>query len=82
MPRAVDKPLPLLPLFRHWMPEWLVKVVLFSVLLPPLVLFFLALANITAAPGYYGGEPADLQFAVALFSSGYARFSAAARGSV
>ncbi|SET69428.1 MFS transporter [Hymenobacter actinosclerus] len=75
----MDKPLPLLPLFRPWMPEWLVKVVLFSVLLPGLVLFFLPLANTNAAAGYYGSEPADIQFAVALFYSGYAGFYALER---
>jgi hypothetical protein len=39
-----------------------------------MVLFFLPLANINAAAGYYGSEPADIQFAVTLFYAGYVGF--------
>ncbi|NLR61779.1 beta-carotene 15,15'-monooxygenase [Chitinophaga polysaccharea] len=63
-----------IPIFRDWAPEWLIKVILFSLLLPSIVLFFLPLANINAAAGYYGSEPADIQFAVALFYAGYVGF--------
>ncbi len=56
-----------LPVFRSWAPEWLIRGTLFLLILPSIVLFFLSLANINAAAGYYGGEPADIQFAVALF---------------
>lgn len=63
-----------IPIFRPWAPEWLVKVMLFLLVLPSIVLFFLPLANINAAAGYYGGEPADVQFAVALFYAGYVGF--------
>lgn len=35
---------------------------------------FLPLANINAAAGYYGCEPADIQFSVALFYAGYVGF--------
>lgn len=63
-----------LPIFREWVPEWLIKLILYSLLLPSIVLFFLPLANINAAAGYYGSEPADIQFAVALFYAGYAGF--------
>ncbi len=62
------------PIFKTWVPGWLIKVVLFSTILPSMVLFFLPLANINAAAGHYGGEPADIQFAVALFYAGYAGF--------
>ena len=62
------------PIFRRWVPEWLVKVLLFLVILPSLVLFFLPMANINAASGYYGCEPLDIQFAVALFYAGYVGF--------
>lgn len=62
------------PIFKHWVPEWLIKVILFSLLLPSIVLFFLPLANINAAAGYYGSEPADVQFSVALFYAGYVGF--------
>lgn len=61
-------------IFKNWVPEWLMKIILFSLLLPSIVLFFLPLANINAAAGYYGSEPADMQFAVALFYAGYVGF--------
>lgn len=64
----------ILPIFKSWMPEWLIKVILFSVLLPCVVLFFLPLSNVNAAAGYYGSEPADIQFSVALFYAGYVGF--------
>lgn len=63
-----------IPIFKPWVPEWLVKITLFLVILPGIVLFFLPLSNIPAAAGYYGSEPADIQFAVALFYAGYAGF--------
>ncbi|MCQ6958364.1 MFS transporter [Mucilaginibacter aquariorum] len=63
-----------IPIFRSWVPDWLIKVVLFIVLLPSLVLFFLPLSNINAAAGYYGCEPYDIQFAVVLFYVGYTSF--------
>lgn len=63
-----------IPIFRQWAPEWLVKIILFLVILPSIVLFFLPLANVNAAAGYYGSEPADIQFAVALFYAGYVGF--------
>lgn len=63
-----------LQLFKSWVPEWLVKIILFSVTLPGVVIFFLPVANINAAAGYYGCEPADIQFSVALFYAGYVGF--------
>lgn len=63
-----------IPIFKHWVPGWAVKIILFSLFLPTLVLFFLPFANINAAAGFYGSEPADMQFAVALFYSGYVAF--------
>lgn len=63
-----------IPIFRKWAPEWMIKIILFSMILPSIVLFFLPLANINAAAGYYGSEPADVQFAVALFYAGYVGF--------
>lgn len=64
----------LIPLFKSWVPHWLIKVTLFIVLLPSLVLFFLPLANINAAAGYYGIEPTDVQFSVVIFYAGYTSF--------
>lgn len=67
------------PIFRKWVPEWLVRIILFTLFLPGIMIFFLPLANIPAAAGYYGCEPADIQFAVALFYAGYAGFYALER---
>ncbi|RFS21062.1 beta-carotene 15,15'-monooxygenase [Chitinophaga silvatica] len=63
-----------IPIFKHWAPEWLIRASLFLLILPNIVLFFLPLANINAAAGFYGSEPADIQFAVALFYAGYVGF--------
>jgi hypothetical protein len=68
-----------IPLFQPWVPEWLIKVTLFIVLLPSLVLFFLPLANVNAAAGFYGIEPLDVQFLVVLFYAGYTSFYALER---
>lgn len=61
-------------LFKKWVPEWLVKITLFIVLLPSLVLFFLPMANINAAAGNTGSETYDVYFSVALFYAGYVSF--------
>ncbi|MCS3798539.1 beta-carotene 15,15'-monooxygenase [Niastella sp. OAS944] len=63
-----------IPVFRKWVPEWLIKVSLFLVLLPSIALFILPLTNLNAAAGYYGCEPADIQFTVVLWYAGYAGF--------
>ncbi|MGH1516506.1 beta-carotene 15,15'-monooxygenase [Chryseobacterium sp. JK1] len=63
-----------MPFFKRWAPEWLVKIILFSMTLPGIIIFFLPLSNINAAAGYYGCEPADIQFSVALFYAGYVGF--------
>lgn len=63
-----------IPIFKPWVPEWLVKVILFFVLLPSTALFFIPLSNMNAAAGHYGCEPADIQFSVVLFYAGYVGF--------
>ena len=47
----------IIPIFKSWVPEWLIKITLFIVLLPSLVLFFLPLANVNAAAGFIYGLP-------------------------
>lgn len=61
-------------IFRSWAPGWLIFVTLFSIIMPSMVVFFLPMANVSVAAGYYGCEPADVQFAVILFYAGYAGF--------
>jgi hypothetical protein len=63
-----------IPIFKQWVPGWAIKIILFSLILPTMVLFFLPFANINAAAGFYGSEPADIQFAVGLFYAGYVAF--------
>jgi len=63
-----------MPFFKKWAPEWLIKIILFSMTLPGIIMFFLPLTNVNAAAGYYGSEPADIQFSVALFYAGYVGF--------
>ncbi|MDR4954586.1 beta-carotene 15,15'-monooxygenase [Chryseobacterium sp. ES2] len=63
-----------MPYFKKWAPEWLVKIILFSMTLPGIIIFFLPLSNLNAAAGYYGCEPADIQFSVAMFYAGYVGF--------
>ncbi len=61
-------------LFKKWVPDWLIKFTLLTVLLPSLVLFFLPLANINAAAGNTGIETYDVYFSVVLFYAGYTSF--------
>lgn len=61
-------------LFKKWVPEWLIKIILFTILMPTMVLFFLPIANVNAASGHYGCEPKDMQFAVCLFYAGFVGF--------
>lgn len=61
-------------LFKDWVPEWLVKITLFSVALPGLVLFFLPMANVNASAGNTGSETYDVVFSVVLFYAGYVSF--------
>lgn len=53
-----------LPIFKSWAPEWLVRSTIFLVLLPALVVFALYFSNIPETAGYYGMEPADVQYSV------------------
>jgi DHA2 family multidrug resistance protein len=64
----------LIPLFKEWVPQWLIRVTMFIVLLPSLVLFFLPLSNVNAGAGYYGIEPADIQYTVLVYYAGYTSF--------
>jgi DHA2 family multidrug resistance protein len=61
-------------IFKSWSPRWLIKVSLFLVYMPSLVLFFLPIANINAAAGFYGIEPADVQYLVFIYYAGFAGF--------
>jgi len=53
-----------LPIFKPWAPEWLIRSTIFLVLLPALVAFALYFSNTAETAGYYGMEPADVQYSV------------------
>jgi len=63
-----------MPLFKSWVPMWLIRITMFIVILPSLILFFLPMSNINAAAGYYGIEPADVQYTVLVYYAGYTAF--------
>ncbi|WP_333852099.1 beta-carotene 15,15'-monooxygenase [Epilithonimonas sp.] len=61
-------------IFKKWVPNWLAKIILFALLVPNMVMFFLPLANEEVSAGYYGIEPNDMQFMVSLYYAGFASF--------
>lgn len=61
-------------LFKSWVPNWMAKTILFTLLVPNMVMFFLPVANVEVAAGYYGIEPGDLQFTISLYYAGFASF--------
>jgi MFS transporter, DHA2 family, multidrug resistance protein len=61
-------------IFKEWVPEWLIKLILFSSLMPSMVLFFLPGANTNVTAGFYGAQPSDIQFLIILFYAGFVGF--------
>lgn len=61
-------------IFKNWVPEWLIKLILFSGIMPSMVLFFLPSANINVTAGFYGCQPSDVQFLIVLFYAGFVGF--------
>lgn len=68
-----------IPIFKTWAPEWLIRAVIFMVILPSMGLFGLSTANSAAAAGYYGIEPADVQYSMVIFYAAVASFFALER---
>lgn len=60
--------------FKEWAPDWLIKLTIFLVLLPGLLIFALYFSNISEASGYYGIEPADVQFSIVLMYAALVSF--------
>lgn len=63
-----------IPVFKLWVPEWLIRVTLFLVVLPGLILFVLSISNVNAAAGYYGVSPNDVQYSFIIFYAAMASF--------
>lgn len=59
---------------KDWVPGWLTKVILFMVILPSMGLFGLSNANSSAAAGFYGFEPADVQYSMIVFYAAVTSF--------
>ncbi|WP_316798660.1 MFS transporter [Pedobacter frigidisoli] len=68
-----------LSIFKARVPEWLVLTSIVSVLLSSVLLFALSTADGIAAAGYYGAEPADVQFSLLMFYAAVASFAVVER---
>jgi DHA2 family multidrug resistance protein len=68
-----------LPVFKSWVPVWLIRITIFIVIVPGLLLFGLSTASATGAAGYYGIEPADVQYSMIAFYAAVAGFFALER---
>lgn len=67
------------PVIKSWAPDWLVKATIFLVVLPSMGLFGLSNANSSVATGFYGFEPADIQYSMIIFYAAVASFTALER---
>lgn len=63
-----------LPVFRSWLPEWAIRAIIFLVAVPSLGFFGLSVASNSAAAGFYGIEPQDVQFSMIMFYAAVASF--------
>ncbi|WP_246474785.1 hypothetical protein [Pedobacter roseus] len=68
-----------LPIFKARIPEWLVMLSIFAVLLSSVLLFALSTADGTAAAGYYGASASDVQFSLLMFYAAVASFAVVER---
>lgn len=68
-----------LPVFKSWVPVWLIRITIFIVIIPGLLLFGLSTASANGAAGYYGIEPADVQYSMIAFYAAVAGFFALER---
>jgi len=68
-----------LPVFRSWVPVWLIRATIFIVIVPGLLLFGLSTASAPGAAGYYGIEPSDVQYSMIAFYAAVAGFFALER---
>ncbi|WP_184547930.1 MFS transporter [Mucilaginibacter sp. FT3.2] len=63
-----------LPVFKTWVPMWLIRLALLIVVLPGVVLFALSVSNVNAAAGYYGITPNDVQYSLIILYGAMASF--------
>lgn len=55
-----------IPVFKPWVPEWLIRFALLLLVLPGVVLFALSVSNVNAAAGYYGISTNDAQYTLVI----------------
>ncbi|ACU59271.1 MFS transporter [Chitinophaga pinensis] len=67
------------PIFKPWASEWLIRIVIFLNLMPSMLMFGISTASGSNAAGYYGIEPADVQYSMVLFYASLAGFFALER---
>jgi len=68
-----------MPIFKVRVPEWLVVLSIFAVLLSSVLLFALSTADGLAAAGYYGASASDVQFSLLMFYAAVASFAVVER---
>ncbi|EDM36592.1 putative transport-related membrane protein [Pedobacter sp. BAL39] len=66
-------------IFKKGLPEWLIRFSILFLLLAAVLLFAISTADGAAAAGFYGMEPADVQFSLLLFYAAIASFAGVER---
>jgi len=61
-------------IFKSWVAPSVGKCLLFALLIPNMMMFFLPVANEEVAAGYWGIETNDVQFTIILYYVGFASF--------
>lgn len=61
-------------IFKSWVPKWLIRVIIFLVILPAASMLAGYIGGITSAASYYGLDPTDIQFSMVLYYVGIASF--------
>ena len=54
-------------IFKSWVPKWLIKAVIFLVILPAVSMLAGYIGGINSAASYYGLDPTDIQFSIVLY---------------
>jgi len=61
-------------LFKNWVSGWTIRVAIFMLFLPNLLLFGISTANVNVACGFYGIEPNDAQYSLIALYAGLVSF--------
>jgi len=51
-------------MFKEWVPHWAVRICIFMLLVPNLLLFTISTVSVTAACGFYGIDPNDANYSL------------------